>query len=688
MSASDKKQATSKYDSWIDPSSWNPRTILIIVGAFTAVGFVLRIWNVDGLTLWVDEYVHVLRAKWFIDGSGDLFTNDNNGILLTMVLIPLFKLFGATAFMSRLPSVLFGVACIPLTYLLGKRLFNRHVGMMAALLNALSLYLVFWSRVTRNYAIFEFFFLLLLLVFLEAFEPRKRLAKLTGFWHKNQIDPLYTLLIPVFLIPAVLSHQLAFFFVFCAGAYFAFTAIFQSVGPKPEGVEKRSFKNKYTILGGVFLFVAALLFLPFMSGFTTGLLGLFLPDFVVKWVVPDWEHLGTLMDTKPHEAFDRYAAVITYDLKNLYLLSFVGLVAGLFYNRRSTAFMVGFYVVPFLLLSYLFREPFVPRYILFTYPVYLISIAVALYALVKLLQRYVFKKATLISASFFWLIPAVIIVTQVHWGELNSLMQVKKRYANVIDRSLSHWSFTNWVQSLDYVKTSYQPGDIIMSTVPSSAQFYLNDKDVLWFRQRKYSPEAHGYVLREYDTINANSAFSYENLVQTVESNPRGWLVADYYLYGPLTDPRCRDYVIQNFHYHFNTSPDGDVYVFSWDRSNPQPGQAFVAEVGKGGKRASRELQIQLSNPQQYNFLVFYLEVEGVDFNEEAILVFNQSYQQFIPATTNGVRQQVGIRVDAKYLKNGENTIQFGYYPKNERQERQDVNRGFAVYNINVAGAG
>ncbi len=133
--------------------------------AMLFLGFIMRVINLDALSLWIDEFVHVIRARDFNAGTGPLLTDDNNGILLTVVLLPFFKLFGATAFWARFPSVLFGVGTIYLMYRLGERLFNRYVGLMAAFAGTFSLYLMFWSRVGRNYAIFAFFFLLLGLVF-------------------------------------------------------------------------------------------------------------------------------------------------------------------------------------------------------------------------------------------------------------------------------------------------------------------------------------------------------------------------------------------------------------------------------------------------------------------------------------------------------------------------------------------
>ncbi len=146
--------------------------IKVILGLLL-VGLLLRILNLDALSLWVDEFVHVNRADNYLNGTGTLFTEDNNGILYTMFLLPLFKVLGSTAFIARLPSVLFGVGMIYLTYRIAARLFNQYIGVLSAFGVTFSIYLIFWSRIGRNYAIFEFFYLFFFWLFLKVFEGRE-----------------------------------------------------------------------------------------------------------------------------------------------------------------------------------------------------------------------------------------------------------------------------------------------------------------------------------------------------------------------------------------------------------------------------------------------------------------------------------------------------------------------------------
>ncbi|HKZ41228.1 MAG TPA: hypothetical protein VJ044_09725, partial [Candidatus Hodarchaeales archaeon] len=89
-----------------------------IIVSLTVIGFVLRIYRVGFLSLWVDEYIHAVRAEGFIHGK-PLFAEENNGIILTVFVALSYLLFGVTDFAARLPSVIFGTLLIPLLYFFG-----------------------------------------------------------------------------------------------------------------------------------------------------------------------------------------------------------------------------------------------------------------------------------------------------------------------------------------------------------------------------------------------------------------------------------------------------------------------------------------------------------------------------------------------------------------------------------------
>lgn len=74
-----------------------------------------------------------------------------------------FSLFGVNEFSARLPSALLGFGCVVLTYLIGKTLFDRLVGLSAALMLTSSVWFIFRAREADLDTPFLFFYLLCVL---------------------------------------------------------------------------------------------------------------------------------------------------------------------------------------------------------------------------------------------------------------------------------------------------------------------------------------------------------------------------------------------------------------------------------------------------------------------------------------------------------------------------------------------
>lgn len=71
-----------------------------------------------------------------------------------------FLIFGVSEFAARFPSAVLGVGSVLLTYFIGKRLFDRTVGLGASLMLVSSVWFVLRSRMADLDTIFLFFFLL------------------------------------------------------------------------------------------------------------------------------------------------------------------------------------------------------------------------------------------------------------------------------------------------------------------------------------------------------------------------------------------------------------------------------------------------------------------------------------------------------------------------------------------------
>ena len=78
-------------------------------------------------------------------------SDGGNMLVYYLMLKAVIEVFGVTLTSIRMPSVLFGVATVPLVYLIGRRLASIRVGVFASVLFAVSLPIVFWQQNARAY---------------------------------------------------------------------------------------------------------------------------------------------------------------------------------------------------------------------------------------------------------------------------------------------------------------------------------------------------------------------------------------------------------------------------------------------------------------------------------------------------------------------------------------------------------
>lgn len=137
----------------------------ITIGLLTFLAGITRLY---GLNLWaidVDEsisYLRILAQDFTIIPINDLFVS------------LFFSLFGSSEFTFRLPSALFGIASIPLMYILIKKFFNRHTAFLAALFTVFSYYHLRHSQFGRYYASIFFFSVLTFYFFIESFRSSNK----------------------------------------------------------------------------------------------------------------------------------------------------------------------------------------------------------------------------------------------------------------------------------------------------------------------------------------------------------------------------------------------------------------------------------------------------------------------------------------------------------------------------------
>lgn len=186
------------FQKWLTTVRESGKLQLILVGLITLLALLLRFYKLGEWSFWGDEYITVRKA---IDVFGGGITRRSPSMLSTHVIL---TTFGVSEFNARLVAAILGVVTIPTMYLIAKRLFDPMVGLLAALLLAVSPWHIYWSQNARFYTILLLFYTLALYFFHRSLEEDNP-------WHMGLSLLFFGLasferLIAGFLVPTILGY--------------------------------------------------------------------------------------------------------------------------------------------------------------------------------------------------------------------------------------------------------------------------------------------------------------------------------------------------------------------------------------------------------------------------------------------------------------------------------------------------
>ncbi len=142
-------------------------TALLVLAGIIAAGLALRLAIPRGI--WLDEAISIHQAHLSLH---DMFENlqyaDRHPPLHHLALWVTVRVFGDGELAVRLPSLIAGTLVIPAMYLLGKELYDRRTGLVAAAFGAASPLLIWYAQEARMYAFVTLFGLLAVLTQLRA----------------------------------------------------------------------------------------------------------------------------------------------------------------------------------------------------------------------------------------------------------------------------------------------------------------------------------------------------------------------------------------------------------------------------------------------------------------------------------------------------------------------------------------
>ncbi|HRQ41359.1 MAG TPA: glycosyltransferase family 39 protein [Chloroflexota bacterium] len=136
------------------------RSRLIWLTAVLWLGFGLRLYRLDGQSLWWDEMATVARAAIPLQEMFADLLRIRNHMPLYFLVIRLWAMLGYGAFIMRYFSLIWGVLSLPLIYQVGRLLGSKTVGFLAMLLLAVSPFHIWYSQEARMYTFLAFTLLL------------------------------------------------------------------------------------------------------------------------------------------------------------------------------------------------------------------------------------------------------------------------------------------------------------------------------------------------------------------------------------------------------------------------------------------------------------------------------------------------------------------------------------------------
>jgi hypothetical protein len=192
----------------------------LVIGAFLLLGAYDRLHSLGADSLWNDEAqstllaISVLRHGYPVITSQHLINNFEP-------LYPYFEalsviVLGQTNVAYRLPSAVFGILLIPVSYYVGSRLRDRYVGIAFAAMVAFSSELIGWSRQARWYMLLVLIMALALLaatLWARSYDKRRRFRLVLGLAFLTILAGFTSVGLFLLYVPAILGAALVYLVV-------------------------------------------------------------------------------------------------------------------------------------------------------------------------------------------------------------------------------------------------------------------------------------------------------------------------------------------------------------------------------------------------------------------------------------------------------------------------------------------
>lgn len=184
---------------------WPEASKLLLLCALTWCAFALRVVRLDGQSLWGDELWSLHHVSAPVAGVLENVRADGTAPPMYYLLLHFWvKVAGSSAFALRFPSVVWGTLLTPAMFVFGTRLLGRRVGWVAAALQVMAPFYIFYSQEARAYIQMTLFSVMASYFFLRLGE-RNRSAYV---WAGYVVTGLMAVGSHYFAWPVLLAHGL------------------------------------------------------------------------------------------------------------------------------------------------------------------------------------------------------------------------------------------------------------------------------------------------------------------------------------------------------------------------------------------------------------------------------------------------------------------------------------------------
>ena len=533
------------------PSLFQRLAVPFILLLLMAGGLYLRLNYALTTSPYIDEYTTIWVAQRTVEHGYPVFSTGAIyalGLPFTYLDALLFLLFQSSELMARLPSVIIGVGTILSAYVIGKRMFSAHEGLLAAAMVALGPQAVLWGGRARNYALIQFIVLWAAYLFykwaISGEGDRFGWLFVLAFGAAVYTHNVAMLLYPAFLVCAFLRRGWRWFFrrnVILANVALAAAAagslyLYRRLRPPGWGE-----------VGEGRLEVG-------VSFNLTGAIQRYKPFFL------GWDDLP-------------FSAVLTV----LFAVALVYLLLRVARGRSFTSILApSSEVAPLAYLGLLFalivlemffvvnERRWSPRYFFIEAPLFYLIAINMLSRLMGFGERWLQRRG--------WLSTA-------HWNHWRGRAKLLATALGVLVIGILSWPAATsaiakgeygYDRAFQYVRENRQSGDKVMTFAISPCAVYLGEDGCDYVAIEK---DFHSYAIqRDGQWIEAWAGvpilFTYDALVEAVESSPRTWFVVD--------ESRLRTRYTQDFiQYVWDrmelVAKEGGVFVFLAKSPPPPP---------------------------------------------------------------------------------------------------------------------